>query len=250
MNHIVNRILNSPLRNFPGSNHFAYAANTIWRSLGGGLSTDVNGDRMYAHVSPRELLYAPPDAGEPHVMRVWRNLIKEGDYVADIGSGVGVYAIHAAQLVGQGGTVWAVEPDRAKIATLARTVAHGDLGIICVPFAAYDEPGVESWDGIEMRTQPLDNIIPRVDIIKMDIEGFEDKAIRGLKRRLADDEPVLVLEWHEARVANPDQARHDLEELGYDIFEIEEDRIVQSKLGNAIRYYVCSTEPDRLDGIR
>ena len=86
--------------------------------------------------------------------------------------------------------------------------------------------------GQELIQRPTDDIldklaIERVHVVKLDIEGAEVNALRGLSRRLTSRyPPTLVFEfadWAEARISGqqPGDAQRFLSSLGYDLFEIQ-----------------------------
>lgn len=49
--------------------------------------------------------------------------------------------------------------------------------------------------GTAIRGVPLDELIPeRIDFMKIDVEGFEVEALKGARRILSEDKPLLCLE--------------------------------------------------------
>lgn len=61
--------------------------------------------------------------------RSWLNelQLKQGMVVADLGAGKGLYSVLAADLVGAGGHVYAVEPDPKRAAIIRTRAANGGL---------------------------------------------------------------------------------------------------------------------------
>ena len=50
-------------------------------------------------------------------------------------------------------------------------------------------------DGVAIRGVPLDNLVPeRVDFMKVDVEGFETDVLKGARRILSEDKPLLCME--------------------------------------------------------
>lgn len=48
-----------------------------------------------------------------------------------------------------------------------------------------------------LRMERLDNLIEGADVIKIDVEGWEEKVLDGAERILRDSRPVLLIEHHE-----------------------------------------------------
>ncbi len=61
--------------------------------------------------------------------RSWLNKleVREGMVVADLGAGKGLYSVVAADLVGAGGHVYAVEPDPKRAATIRKRASQKGL---------------------------------------------------------------------------------------------------------------------------
>jgi len=146
--------------------------------------------------------------------------IKPDDVLYDIGSCVGLYALHAALL---GCQVIAFEPDPAYRKRLMRNIKINKLGkkIRVLNRAVSEKPGEVTLytDGVEgnspslrqvgsrgnviVKTDAIDNliskgVIPVPDIIKLDIEGAEILALRGMKNLLTSQKSprFIFVEFH------------------------------------------------------
>jgi FkbM family methyltransferase len=144
--------------------------------------------------------------------------IRPGDTVIDAGAHIGFFARLA--LSRGAGRVVAIEPDptnRACLeANLANEIAQGK--VLVVPEGIWDEnseltlsishvnsadssflvhkDGAEQLSGIRVR--PLDDIVTelqldRVDFIKMDIEGSEQRALKGASETLRRFRPRMAI---------------------------------------------------------
>lgn len=156
---------------------------------------------------------------EPEVWKVLLPAIRPGDVIADVGAHVGLYAVAMAGRTGAAGRVYAVEADPRNLAHLRSHVRLNGVQEVVevVPMALSDQPGKAVWhsqdvqsgllpgaedDGgfsVEMTT--LDQLLGdgHLDLMLIDIEGFEEAALRGGCRLLAD--PVrrprlIVVEVH------------------------------------------------------
>jgi len=166
---------------------------------------------------------------EPHVVACYRRRLRPGMAVADIGANIGFHALHAAVLVGEKGSVIAVEPDpgNAALLDLSLSVNGSLLAVELITAAASDVPGelVESDLGNAANSgarfthkeravlerlvhgeAPLFRKVPalrwddrfldrRIDFVKIDIEGYEPIALRGMEQSLAIHRPVVLSEF-------------------------------------------------------
>ena len=173
-------------------------------------------------------------------------LVRPGAVVIDGGANVGLFALTAASVVGPSGSVHAVEAAPGTAAMLRRNVArHPQLRIVVselalaeqegeVPFVAL-EPGsgtssfapAESGITITVRTTTLDALtapMERVDLVKLDLEGAELRALQGGRRMLAEQRPALVMELEPGHLARQDASVEEIEALvdlaGYRAFTI------------------------------
>jgi FkbM family methyltransferase len=146
--------------------------------------------------------------------------IKTSDVFYDIGSCVGIYALHAAYY---GGVVIAFEPDPGYRKRLKRNIKINRLKkrIQVIDWAVSDRSGIITLytDGVEgnspslslvgdrgavsVKTNTIDNAvaskqIPYPDIVKMDIEGAEMLALQGMKKLLDSEKAprFLFIEFH------------------------------------------------------
>jgi FkbM family methyltransferase len=166
----------------------------------------------------------------------------------DVGANWGYFTLLAAHLVGARGRVLSLEPDPRLFATLQENLALNAYDwALALPVAAasapgtltlsgYDEAG-ENWglsrlaeDGpggqtFQVAAEPLDALldrqgIDRVDLLKMDIEGAEELALRGMEKGLACHRyERLLLEVHPTILAERGRSVADvcapLTEAGY-----------------------------------
>jgi len=176
-------------------------------------------------------------------------LCREGMTVLDIGANVGLHTLLFARAVGAAGHVWAFEPDPDNFATLARNLelnpyrnvtavpaavgtATGEASLYRSPFhcdhrvyrTREDQPGVP----VEMVS--IDEYLPpgqRVDLVKMDIQGAEGMAIRGMTRTLSSNPGLAMFMefWPEGLRKTgftPETVLSDLKELGFVLYRIDE----------------------------
>lgn len=152
-------------------------------------------------------------------VQVFRDAIKPGDFVLDIGANIGCHSMALARIVGPQGTVFSYEPERINFNTLAGNIALNNLqnvyafqkafgsssGFIAVP--ELDRERTVNFGGLSLcedyssapnYTVPLVTLdeqqFLKVNFIKMDIEGMEKLAIEGGKEVISKFKPTLYVE--------------------------------------------------------
>lgn len=167
-----------------------------------GLQRRINGTDAI-RVIPQ--LRQTPEAYEPEV---WGSLMAEvrpGDIVADVGAHYGLYTVAIAQRVGPAGRVVAFEPQPDNFRVLGEQVRLNAVTDRVQPenLALAAEAGEMFFDdrneqshlaldaGSGTRRVPvstLDRVFPdaALDLLKIDVEGFEEWVLRGAVRLLAD----------------------------------------------------------------
>ena len=116
----------------------------------------------------------------------------------DLGAGIGDYTLIASLKVGNKGKVIAVEPDSESFSLLVKNIRENKLQNV-IPLNAAVSNKNEKRNNIFFTT--IDSIaknlkLKKVNIMKMDIEGFEYLALLGAKRTLIRSRPKLVIEIH------------------------------------------------------
>lgn len=166
-----------------------------------------------------------------------------GMVAVDVGAHLGYFALVMAKQVGPGGRVFAVEPAADNLVYLRHNVArHGATNVDVVDAAAgavrqrrafhltgssdshgfFDHPLTATIETVQVQEVPLDELVYRADVVKIDVEGAELGVLSGMARLLEQDPaPRLVVEWTPAcqvRAGHHPRAVIDaLEVLGYEI---------------------------------
>jgi FkbM family methyltransferase len=155
---------------------------------------------------------------EPNVTAMFESLIQPGDVVIDVGANIGYYTLLSCKKAGPGGHVYAVEPNPAVRSVLSGHLEmNGFRNYTLVPDAAWDTSSVgtlhldrDDCGGSSLRTLEgdgdtqsvrlvrMDDVIReehrgRVGLIKVDIEGAEAHALRGLSATLAANPRVRAV---------------------------------------------------------
>jgi FkbM family methyltransferase len=157
---------------------------------------------------------------EPHVTAAVRRLLEPEQVFLDIGANIGYFTLLAASLVGQAGSVIAFEPNPANCELIRMSIAANSaenvtLHSYAVADVARTFPldvggtntnGMLLTDGAEpldpealmVQSVVLDSFLDptmRVDLVKLDIEGAEPLALRGMAQLIQRHRPRLLLEF-------------------------------------------------------
>jgi len=153
--------------------------------------------------------------------------LRPGDTFVDCGAHAGLYSVLAGKLIGPQGTLVSVEPNPAVCSLLRRNLeSNGIAGSVIAEAAAYSASGtMKFYPGREGRTaygslMPEDELesfitvatttvgelcrgagVVQADVVKLDVEGSEIEAVRGLTSTARDISfPLLIVEFTEANL--------------------------------------------------
>jgi FkbM family methyltransferase len=213
------------------------------------LPSRFNGTAMY--VSPDAgLRYWRPglDGADPMLLDAAAELVHSGDSVWDIGANVGLFSFAAASVAGPTGSVLAVEPDMWLAGLLRRSSAlpaGGRAPVNVLPVAVDLTLGVAKLhvaargrasnslspdranDGTAggfrdvqlVPTVPLDWLLdhfPHPRVVKIDVEGLEDRVLGGGRRLLGEVRPAVLCEVSEQ---NADKVAALFAAANYELFD-------------------------------
>lgn len=176
---------------------------------------------------------------EPYVCDVIERIVKPGWICADVGAHIGYITLLLGKVVGKNGKVISFEvvpknakllrknvelnnfTDRVIVEKLAVTDGANDKVKLSQGRSSFESKvqGDESTSSTDIQAISLDNYFhdyKRLDLIKMDIEGGEVLAVKGMKRLLAITQPVLILEIHK----NGRSVVDDLISAGYVFYDL------------------------------
>ncbi len=156
---------------------------------------------------------------EATTMAYCKKTLKPDMVFVDIGANIGLFTLMAARQVGSAGHIYSFEPDAGNCALLRKNVEQNGYGnVTLIQKAISDRSGTctlfqsecnmgdhrtyqvsKGRKRVTIECVSLDDYFPvdaRIDMIKMDIEGAEEAAIRGMDRILnSAHHPQLILEF-------------------------------------------------------
>ena len=175
------------------------------------------GNRVYEHAFPiyRPLYRAFKVYADRAERQLLRKILFPGAVVVDAGANIGIYSEFLSRCVGPTGVVHSFEPSPDNFKRLR--AATRKLSNVRLSQAAVGERSGNSElylsdklnvdhraymaDGDSRRTVPIEMVAlddyfkpgERVDLIKMDIQGYELHALRGANRVLEDNADIKLL---------------------------------------------------------
>lgn len=208
---------------------------------------------------------------EPEILRVLPALARRASGVVDVGAHTGLFTLIALAENATAQAV-AVEPVMANaqllyanlrenglagrcVLTVAAAatvpgVVDFDLGPVEVPMTASIHVGLDGTRGVRVPAVSLDAIagwLPSVDLVKIDVEGFEHLVLDGGRETLNRHRPTLVIE------CLPNSRVEDFADLwlrlGYRRFHLLPDRVepvqtVCANVGALTHNYLFIARPD------
>lgn len=216
--------------------------------------------------------------------RFLNRFLRTGDVFVDVGANVGLFTLIAARRIGRSGHVYAFEPCSKTYQRLLTNVALNRLAQVSSYRLALSDRaaqlninislnGYDAWSSL---AEPVlgdsyavervsavtwddfareNDLLGRVTMIKIDVEGWESRVLRGGTQALSRaDAPVLQVEFtgQAARSAGSSctELYRLLEELGYRMFTYDalSKRLIPDPLRERYPYLnlVAAKRPERV----
>jgi FkbM family methyltransferase len=198
----------------------------------------------------------------PELLKMADEMVAAGDVVWDVGANVGLFTFAAAARAGPTGSVYAIEPDTWLVDLLRRSAMleqekRGPVNI--VPVAISDAVGVgrfhianraraanylescgSTQTGGARETQwvitvTLDWMLEQFrspDVLKIDVEGAEDRVLRGSSKLLSSFRPRIICEVSRKNAKEVSEILHS---FGYILFDGSTDRSQRQPVEIAVR---------------
>lgn len=248
---VANRLLRNCLQKISRQ---GFLSKKVWQRLPaeGDFQASSGPDRLLykgtkGDVIARVLFWRGWRHYEPETIRVFHELAKKASLVLDVGANTGLFSLVACASNPKA-KVRAFEPVSGTCRRIkdnmqlngwqnrceVHNVAVSDqIGVVSFHVPEGEAPSsasmhVEGFRGhqgslVEVPMTTVDAICEHesVDLIKLDVEGFEDKALAGMKELLERSKPTIVVE------CNPDGPYREVEKilksLGYNFFHLRDE---------------------------
>jgi FkbM family methyltransferase len=175
---------------------------------------------------------------EPHVAKEIIGRLKPGNMFIDIGANLGYFTLMASNLVGDSGKVISFEPETEAYNYCKKNMELNQLqNVSLYKYGLWSEKKTLSisaspilggnhiiTEGSPIECIPLDQLNLAPDLIKMDIEGAEPFALKGMIETLRQSRPVLLLELNRSCLRtffkkDSEDIWDPLTELGYEVYQ-------------------------------
>jgi FkbM family methyltransferase len=207
--------------NIRGIPRLLYASRNLLLGREPGLFELYNNTRLYLDPNDYVQCMMFYNRYSREILEVFRYFAKPGETVIDVGAHIGYFTLFLAELVGSRGHVYCFEPDPRAMNFLKTSITASRMDWIEVsPLALaqgrgtidfYLAKGLGSSSAIKsfqqvnasramVSTISLDELVDEgrvtgtIRLIKIDIEGFELEAIRGMVKVLKIHRPIMVIE--------------------------------------------------------
>lgn len=157
---------------------------------------------------------------EPGTVSLINRFLRPGGTFVDVGANIGLLSVRAAKKTGSDGLVYAFEPDPVNYSRLAWARAANEVPwLLPIPLGVGAAPdrarlwNAPSGDGGLSSLIALDGFKPagsievtsldtffrsvepgRVELVKIDVEGFEEQVVRGASEFLERHRPAIIVE--------------------------------------------------------
>ncbi|GIL14597.1 MAG: hypothetical protein BroJett038_33170 [Chloroflexota bacterium] len=150
---------------------------------------------------------------------------KNGIRIMDVGANIGLYTTTLAKTIGPGGRVWSFEPFPAIAAYLNKNIEANSLSNVTIVQSAVADAqgkakfhvypfGSDVYNSLGASYRPVENIradstivvdvttldsfaningIEKIDMLKIDVEGAEERVLRGAEQLLHRSDRLMVL---------------------------------------------------------
>lgn len=191
---------------------------------------------------------------DPFEIELFRKSIDKGMKVVDVGANIGYYTVIAGVRVGDSGQVFAYEPEEKNFNLLQRNISENKLSCVkTFKMGLSDKVGIQpmyvsdthsgihsfannrnSSNTVQIETDTLDHSLRQsgvqsVDIIKIDIEGAEIMALKGMQEIIKNSTNLKIfIEIYPQAIERlgyaPTELLTTLDSFGFSLHVLDEER--------------------------
>ena len=174
------------------------------------MATHRSGDPWISDVIRRGEIF------DSHVLGVLHDFAEPNTALVDVGANIGWFTVIGSRLIGEGGHVFAIEPEPRNLRLLRRNVsANRCRNVTVLPCAAGTEGRARLFrsaenqgdhrlevascrtDSVEVEVRPLDILLAdnslNIGVVKIDTQGSESAVLRGMRKLLAAHPKMRVV---------------------------------------------------------
>ena len=187
------------------------------------------------------------ESHEPLTTHLMINELKQDMFCLDLGSNIGYYAVIESNMIGESGKIFAIEPSPVNFPVLKSNLENQKKNNFLAYNIAIGDKNEEmefiissksNWSKIRMNNEKInpedkiikipvktldsfvkENNITKIDILRMDVEGFEYNIILGANNVLEKYKPKIFVEIHKMYLGKEKTREifNDLKNKGYEI---------------------------------
>jgi len=187
------------------------------------------------------------ESHEPLTTHLMINELKQNMVCIDLGSNIGYYAVIESNIIGKSGKIFAIEPSPINFLALKLNLENQKKNNFSAYNIAIGNKNEEmefiistksNWSKVRMNNEKInstdkiikipvktldtfvnENNITKIDILRMDVEGFEYNIILGANETLEKFKPKIFVEIHKMYLGKEKTCEifKDLKNKGYEI---------------------------------
>ncbi len=250
-------------------NHYQYKPNTWRRFKRDGITVDVDISDYIGHY-----FYFGFFDESLHSLK---KLVDKGDVILDVGANIGITTLYLADKTGETGKVYSFEPDAYNYKQLKKNISLNSfrnveaynigLGHESGSFKLFvvntgnrgrntilNEKEIAGKDFCHIKIGKLDvwvteQKISRLNLIKIDVEGFEYNVLLGAENSIKKFKPKLFIELDDNNLKYQGHSARELvsllEKFGYKVYDSRNEKQISSLNDFSNCHFDIIALPDR-----
>ena len=187
-------------------------------------------------------------------LQLWQELAINSQTILDIGAHNGIYAL-VAKGINQQANVYAFEPSTIQYERLKLNNLINEFDIKCINKAVSNSDGENIIENVWQENKKVstismekfveENMISNIDLVKIDVEFFEDIVLESFSSYLSRFKPSLLIEVLSDEMGF--KLQQIVQNIGYIFFDINElqqsvNKVSEIKKSSTYNYLICMPE--------